>query len=279
LLGLDEPAWGSPEYASFLHIYLLPHLAFYVNIASAIHGYVASLSLGPLWTISLEEQFYFLWPLFLALAGFDKKKILFAGVGLLVLTVTARFFFIQWGFPHPAIWVSLPTRLDPFVLGTLLALFEKELLQWTRKTPAWLFMVTGMACVIGAMALPEMEKQEPSVIYQFGLLDMGWILILFSVFKPGWPQKLATWSPFPRWGKISYGLYVYHYMALHFMGMAAHWFQGEARLYLSSWAVGWSVTAAGFLLTLGLSRLSYDFYEKPFLKLKERFTFVRSRTA
>jgi peptidoglycan/LPS O-acetylase OafA/YrhL len=250
-----------------------------VNIASAIHGYVSSFSLGPLWTISLEEQFYFLWPLFLLLARFDKGKILAAGIGLLVLTTAARFFFIQWGFPHPALWVSLPTRLDPFVLGTLLALFEEELRRLTKKVPPWFFAATGFFCILGVMAFPDMEKQEPSVVWQFGLLDLGWILILFSACRPGWPQKWVLQAPFPRWGKISYGLYVYHYFAIHSMGLAFNWFQGKAHLPISGWTASWFVTAAAFLLTLGLAFLSYDVYEKPFLEIKKRFTFIRSRAA
>lgn len=276
--GQDGPAFGSAEYGAFLKLFLLPHLAFYANIATALHhNYVQSLTLGPLWTISLEEQFYLLCPILLVAARFDKKKILAAGLVLLAATTVARFLFVQAGFSYPALWVSLPTRLDPFILGALLALFEEDLGRMAGKTPSWLFTVLGLICVLGAMSFPNLDLQQPSVAWLFSLLDLGWVFLLFSIGRPGWPQRGATWGFFPRWGKISYGLYVYHRLALHLAGMALFWFQLQTRLPLHSWTAGWIVSAGGFLLTLALASVSYDFYEKPFLKLKEKFTFIRSR--
>lgn len=275
-LGQDSPQWGTPEYHSFLGTYLIPHLAFYANMAAALHGPVASISLGPLWTVSLEEQFYLLCPLLLVLARFDKRKILAAGFGLLVVTVTSRFFFIQKGFSNAFIWVSLPTRLDPFVLGSLLALFEEELLRLVSKIPPALFMTLGICCIVGAMAFPDKELQRPSVVWLYSLLDLGWIFILFSTFMAGWLQRGIIHAPFPFWGKVSYGLYVYHAIALHFASMAVLWFQEKNRLYLHSWTVGWSITLLAFLLTLTVAFLSYSVYEKPFLRIKKRFTFIRS---
>ena len=276
-LGWDDPAWGSDDYRSMLHTYLVPHLGFFANLVTALRGYIVSFSLGPLWTISLEEQFYFLWPLFLVLARFNRTRILWGGLGLLVLTEGARAYFRLSGFPHPAIWVSLPTRLDPFVLGTLLALFEKELRQWAGKAPPWLPLAAGLSCLAGAVAMPDMEQQGPSVLFQFNLLDLGWILVLFSAGQGGWVRSWVTHRPFPVLGKISYGLYVFHFLALHLAGMVAFWFQGLAHLYLYSWVVAWSVTVLGFLLTLALASFSYYFYERRFLEMKKKFTAITSR--
>ena len=278
-LKLDAPAWGSPEYGAFLHSYLLPHLAFFANIAIALHGVVTSFSLVPLWTISLEEQFYLLCPLLLALARFDRRKILWAGAGLLVLAAAARFFFISHGWGYPAVWVSLPTRLDPFVLGCLLALFQEDLDSLAGKTPAWVLTATGLGCLLGAMAMPDMEQGGMAVVGQFGLLDLGWAFLLFSACRPGWLKKAVTRAPFPLWGKISYGLYVYHMVALHQVGMALTGFLAGAGLRFSDWSVCWAITGASLLLTFALAFLSYYFYEKPFLKLKEKFAFIKSRAA
>ena len=122
-----------------------------------------------------------------------------------------------------------------------------------------------------------MEQQGPSVLFQFNLLDLGWILVLFSAGQGGWVRSWVTHRPFPVLGKISYGLYVFHFLALHLAGMVAFWFQGLAHLYLYSWVVAWSVTVLGFLLTLALASFSYYFYERRFLEMKKKFTAITSR--
>jgi peptidoglycan/LPS O-acetylase OafA/YrhL len=276
-LHLDVPFTGTPAYGEMLKGYLLSYLGFFANLATARHGYIESLSLGPLWTISMEEQFYFLWPLLLVLLRFDRKKILGTGLLLLAFSALGRYYCLSQGIPHPALWVSLPTRLDPFVFGTLLAFYEKDLRSWTRRIPAWAFLATGLFCLGLAMALPEMETQRPEVIWQFTLLDLGWALVLFAVGGAGRLGTFLARKPFLRLGKISYGLYVYHLLALHLAGLAVFWLQGLFPQPLPSLLAGWAVSALGLMLTLALASLSYDVYEKPFLEWKKRFTKVASR--
>jgi peptidoglycan/LPS O-acetylase OafA/YrhL len=127
------------------------------------------------------------------------------------------------------------------------------------------------------MALPEMETQRPEVIWQFTLLDLGWALVLFAVGGAGRLGTFLARKPFLRLGKISYGLYVYHLLALHLAGLAVFWLQGLFPQPLPSLLAGWAVSALGLMLTLALASLSYDVYEKPFLEWKKRFTKVASR--
>jgi len=72
-------------------------------------------------------------------------------------------------------------------------------------------------------------------------------------------------------GKISYGLYVYHYLCLLVAGkIVAHVLE-----------TGASVAAAfiAFPLTVAIAAISYRYLETPFLRMKERFEIVRSRAA
>jgi len=79
----------------------------------------------------------------------------------------------------------------------------------------------------------------------------------------------------PRWlrylGKISYGLYVFHMLALYcvlkVLGGPVH----TARGFLLYWTLGLS-------LTVTMAAISYRFLESPFLRLKERFASVPSRS-
>lgn len=68
-------------------------------------------------------------------------------------------------------------------------------------------------------------------------------------------------------GKISYGLYVFHELALQVCG-------GLADRYHIHLGFRW-IGAAG--LTFVLAALSYRFFEKPFLILKDRYAIISSR--
>lgn len=96
-------------------------------------------------------------------------------------------------------------------------------------------------------------------------IAFGAWLILMSVFgignAPGWLRYL---------GKISYGLYVFHMLSLHLVdkiqgGYAGSW----PKLMVHFWV--------GLGLTVGLAATSYRYLETPFLHLKERFAYIRSR--
>jgi peptidoglycan/LPS O-acetylase OafA/YrhL len=68
-------------------------------------------------------------------------------------------------------------------------------------------------------------------------------------------------------GKISYGFYVFHIAALVIAGKAVGLVGAPA----------WIAFPAGLALTIASAALSYAVYEKPFLRLKERFEQVKAR--
>ncbi len=72
-------------------------------------------------------------------------------------------------------------------------------------------------------------------------------------------------------GQISYGLYVFHLLAIKLAEMLAAHLNFKGMTYFS--AKSFSALA----ITIILSMLSYSFLEKPFLKLKKKFTVVNSR--
>jgi peptidoglycan/LPS O-acetylase OafA/YrhL len=70
-------------------------------------------------------------------------------------------------------------------------------------------------------------------------------------------------------GRISYGLYVYHLLAV--------WIADRVLVMPSSvWRGGFRFVLA-FGITVSLAAISYRFLETPFLNLKRQFTYVPSR--
>ncbi len=111
------PTFGDHDYAELVHHFLLPYLTFFGNWATAHYNYAPSQALFLLWTISLEEQFYIIWPLVLLALRFNKRSLLKLSCFLLIGTIAFRAWAIWSGWKHPAIYVTLWARLDPFVLA------------------------------------------------------------------------------------------------------------------------------------------------------------------
>jgi peptidoglycan/LPS O-acetylase OafA/YrhL len=94
---------------------------------------------------------------------------------------------------------------------------------------------------------------------------LGVLLIFFAFFglDAKWIPRQAIYL-----GKISYGLYIWHILA----NWASEQIFGQT-------AASFALPLIAFALTIAISACSYRWLEKPFLSLKERFTFVQSRAA
>jgi peptidoglycan/LPS O-acetylase OafA/YrhL len=79
-----------------------------------------------------------------------------------------------------------------------------------------------------------------------------------------------SFPPLVYLGKISYGLYVYHLLAIN---LARNIVGGRSDSPLHSILFWW----VALLLTIGFASASYRWLEAPFLRLKDRYTKVKSR--
>lgn len=79
-------------------------------------------------------------------------------------------------------------------------------------------------------------------------------------------------------GRISYGMYVFH---ITIYWIIYHIFKAELATFSNKMGLGEWKNEIGFvivfLITVTIAMLSYNYFEKPFLRLKTRFTFIPSR--
>lgn len=241
------------------------------NWYSAFRG--APGPIGPLWSISVEEQFYLLWPTLAKLGGrkaiwiFSLALFPVAWVALAVLTAHPR------NNPDLRIWFDSFVQFQYFGIGAILALvlegrtprsnFGQRLLLIVVGIGCWCF--SSFACGLGTYG----QLSTADVLSGFTAIGLGCVLI-FAGFL-GMEAKDVP-KPLLYCGKISYGLYV------------VHWFCMEVLKY-TLLNLGVSMSETNLLrpllalpCTFGLAILSYRYVEKPFLRLKERFTFVQSRS-
>jgi peptidoglycan/LPS O-acetylase OafA/YrhL len=99
-------------------VYIVSFALFMGNWACAIMGIPFSVA-SPLWSISVEEQFYIGWPLLLRFFGMSRIKQL--ALSMLGVAIVARVLLAVFGVEHPGVWCNTIARLDPIALGAILA--------------------------------------------------------------------------------------------------------------------------------------------------------------
>jgi peptidoglycan/LPS O-acetylase OafA/YrhL len=236
------------------------------NWVYVFYGLPASFAI-PLWTVSIEEQFYLAWPLALRRAGINTMAAI--AVGLLLVANFWRVALAIAGAPLEHMEYNTFTRLDPIALGILIALFSHSLPR-LRRGQRIALLFSGVVTWIATYALgasgnpPNVSSWRQALGHP--LTAIASAAILFSVMGSQHPflrNKLLLYL-----GKISYGLYVLHEFA-HFCAKRL----APASTPLTVLAQ----SAVGLTLTILMAAASYRWLESPFLRLKERFAHVQSR--
>ena len=249
----------------------LAYLAFLGNF-SVSGGVHPPLYTAHLWTVSLEEQFYLVWPLsFVVLSRSRRGTIGFLFASIL-LSIGARTIAVLWEID--GVWTSFFTRLDPFAMGALLALYRHRKVghaKWSN-----LKFLLGGFLVCFALGAARLGHQTPAITWQYTMVAVGFTLVLDAsvcLKNTGIMGRMLRSRLFVRLGKLSYGMYVYHMVVIALVsGLGAYMGLNIER------PKGWfMIGTASFATTALAAHLSYEWLEKPFLRLKRRYTQVTSR--
>lgn len=215
-------------------------------------------TLEHLWSVSLEQQFYLLWPLLFALLALPAVRRVGWGlfVGVILWRATAILGHI---YPPDSATIYLRTdfRFDALMGGSLLAV-ARHLGQlnphawWLRVSPPWWTLPALLAWAGWGLELP---KAAPVFLTVQVLLAL--LLLSRVVAGPaGWFTEFCRWAPMRWLGRRSYSLYL--------------WQQLFLVMKLPEW--GWPRTfPADVLLGLAAGLASYHFIELPCLRLKSRW--------
>jgi peptidoglycan/LPS O-acetylase OafA/YrhL len=239
------------------------------NWSTAILGYPASVA-ALLWSVSVEEQFYVAWPIALKAVGLRHLK-RFA-LGLLAVAWLTRIWLVSRGVPHPGIWTNTFARLDPIAGGALVAvLLEGRSPTW-RTWTRFVLLLGGFALPVTAAALFGMGAfSGPASLMTYPIAALAAVLVLVATIrKEATPRALGALAGYL--GKISYGLYVYHMLALALVRRSF-----TAVPALRPFDRFGIEPAVALPLTIALAAASYRYLESPFLRLKQRFAVVPSR--
>lgn len=272
-MGLFQAGFESEKYGGMVRAHLLPHLTFLGNYSVGLFGFAPSRALSHMWTISLEEQFYILWPAILVLVGRSGRRLTIVLVGLLFLALLTRFYFSVGQFKHPMIWTNLISRLDPFVLGSGLAIYRARVSGTGRFNI--LKVAVGILLILAVTRFPNIPSQSIHVTWQYLSVAGGMTFLIDAALCSRGSVVLVLLANrlVVKLGKLGYGLYAFHLIGI----FTATQITTGVGLVDPFW--NWvTIVFIAFVVTLGLAWVSYQVLEKPFLRIKERFTHIKSRS-
>lgn len=213
-------------------------------------------TLGHLWSLSLEEQFYFIWPLLFVV--FPKRRL---GVALTVVGVItgARVFCMAFQLldARTGVFYLRPWfRFDSIMAGCVLALVKERSPLLFRERRVWFKRLTnpiGAFIVLGALGYFEWERAV--IPWSLAIQTMACVAILAGI-AGGTSRGLAfvlRRRPITFLGKVSYSLYLWQ------------------QLFIVTKVPDWGFVRQPFvdvIFTFACALLSWYLIERPFLRLK-----------
>ncbi len=216
-------------------------------------GYFAQPStLKPLlhtWSLSVEEQYYLLYPVLFIVGRKWKISTLFRVVGVMALGSLALSIYLTRSKPEAAFYL-LPTRAWELLGGGLLALRPAHKSRLLSEVLGW----GGLAAL--GLAFCVINSSTPFPGWAAILPCAGAMALLMANHSQGEPSTMArllSLRPLVFIGKISYSLYLWHWPILVY---AAYW---EPYGILD-----WPMRVGLLGLSVALAAASWKFIETPF---------------
>lgn len=233
---------------------VIPMLLFYGNWYLMTHNFFSPA--GVLWSVSIEEQFYVLCPF--VVRSFSRHGLLLVAVFLIIVANITRVSLLLTGTKNPAIlWYCTVTRLDPIAIGIAVCLILHGRMPIIPPLLRGVLVISGLTCFYAAatvfQGLGDLTPVRGGLAYP--IADLGALAVFL-----GFLGAKITWQPLVYLGQISYGLYVYHLLALDLAKVGILHFMGECPFWLRG--------AVALPITIMLAAISYAWLEQPFLRLK-----------
>ena len=219
-----------------------------------------------LWSLAIEEQFYLVWPLFLYTFYNSKyfKNILWGIIiGVLVFRNILYYFNNQ-----PLYYFHTLCRIDAMVCGALIFFVSTS-----KKQTAlikWLGIAAALVIIAGVLFLrtPWPTAAFNTTIGYTAFAFLFASVLCYTINSPGSMTATLLRNPVLRFiGKISYGLYIFHYLVLKSCRKET----GIILRQLFHGSIKYLPEIICLLFSFTLSVVSYYCYESYFLKLKNRF--------
>jgi peptidoglycan/LPS O-acetylase OafA/YrhL len=229
----------------------------------ALYGFPSDW-LGHTWSLSIEEQFYFIWPLLLCrLKSLSAKSTFYALAMVIAAVVFYRYLLLLHGVKTDRLFFCFDTRIDALVVGCLMAFMLNSNPDYLKRPVSnAIIRILAMSGTTYMAYMLLCYDDKMTGFWTYGLLLVALsssFIVLYTIsFPHGFFSTLLKVKGLVYTGKISYGLYIWHWPIFNYL----HAHSGLNRN---------SKILIGIILSYLISTLSYFIIERPLLKHKNLF--------
>jgi peptidoglycan/LPS O-acetylase OafA/YrhL len=240
------------------------------------------------WSLAVEEQFYFIWPIVVLLVS--RRRLIPTILVLVPTVVVLRALLLFKGTQIPNltsfftegtanfVYRATFTRADGLLLGAFVAITQREVTHpvsavWRRlRFP---ILIASGCALLGLYAIAHGLQSYDRRVMSLGYFALAlFFASAISLCADGAiherTRRALSWSPLVACGKVSYGMYVVHWPLVIWFAPWLEKMQTGMSVAMQM-ALITGVIVGGNVVSYIAAEISFRFFETPFLKLKGRF--------
>jgi peptidoglycan/LPS O-acetylase OafA/YrhL len=250
-----------PANSIYYYLFMLANIPFIFDFALPF--------LGHFWSIAVEEQFYLFWPLVIKYKGNLVRVI--SGFTLIYFLVRVFFRYLDYRYsiPYPYAFINV-NRFDCMAIGAIGAvLFFQKNNMFLRVAKS---VFTQIVC-LGIIILIFFNVYHTASVIDQELIACVTVFIIINVSNNPTSILKLNGKFFDLLGKCSYGIYLTHQLVIFYFSRLLLNFRLEDGL------LKYVIIYSGVIgTTILISYLSYNYFESPFLRIKQKFQIIKSKS-
>lgn len=241
-------------------------------------------SLFHFWSLAIEEQFYLVWPLIVFFVGRKRWGVLIAALSGCAVALLLRCVLASQDSSVRTYLVTHTgtlTRMDTLLIGAILAvLYRRPVWSLVVTISPWIFVALSSLLIVTIVWHGDDSPSSANFFWKQGprydVLAFAFASLMVWAMTPESPvQRLFSGRTLRFLGKYSYGLYILHVFVRDWVSHPVRHLVDKST---GNKALGVAVSGTACMaLAVVLAYLSYNLFEKRFLRLKRRFSYSEVR--
>ena len=236
---------------------------FLTNFDHIYNGLPTIPILGVQWSVAIEEQFYLPWPIVFFFFGKGRRFL----IPLVILFVISTLWKVQGGLTFNNAYYNTISAFIELSMGAFIAYLSfyhiyivKSVFSRINRFWSLIIYISGILWISFKMEIAH-GSMRITILHEILSAAFFAFIIMEQCFSQRKLWNLANKAWISYFGKISYGIYLFHMIPIVLIMTLQPLFDLPVIIDVLM-VIG---------ITLGMSSLSYHFFEQPFLKLKDRF--------